>query len=183
MKLIFLRHGESGYNLSGLCNADPVVPVALTAVGHRQAQTAAERLRGLPIQRVYVSRLRRAQETAAIVNVYHGAEIHVDSRLDDRNTGFEGMPVKQYLEAMRGAPDPFDWKVPGGESYRELVARVHGFLADMRGLPESENALVVTHHEVLQAVAGYFQHLALPDMWQVWVENCEILEFGDARRC
>lgn len=183
MKLLFLRHGESEYNLSGLCNADPVIPVALTAVGRYQAQTAAERLRGLAIQRVYVSRLRRAQETAAIVNVWHGAEIHVDSRLDDRNTGFEGMPVGQYLEAMRGAPDPFDWKVPGGESYRELVARVHAFLGDMRGIPESENALVVTHHEVLQAVAGYFQQLALPDMWQIWVENCEILAFEDTRRC
>jgi len=176
-KLVFLRHGESEYNLSGLCNADPAVPVALTPAGRLQAQAAAERLRGLPIRRVYVSRLRRAQETATIVNACHCAEIHVDARLDDRNTGFEGRPVTQYLNAMHGAPDPFAWKAPGGESYREMVARVHGFLADLREADESA-VLVVTHHEVLQAVAGHFQNLDPARMWLVWIGNCETLEFG-----
>ena len=178
MKLVFLRHGESEYNLRGLCNADPGVPVALTPAGRLQAQAAAERLRGLPIRRVYVSRLRRAQETAAIVNACHCAEIHVDARLDDRNTGFEGLPVAQYLDAMHGAPDPFAWKAPDGESYREMAARVHDFLGELRGVDEAA-VLVVTHHEVLQAVAGHFQGLDPARMWQVWIGNCETLEFGE----
>jgi len=177
MKLVFLRHGESEYNLRGLCNADPGVPVALTPAGRLQAQAAAERLRGLPIRRVYVSRLRRAQETAAIVNACHCAEIHVDARLDDRNTGFEGLPVTQYLNAMHGAPDPFAWKAPDGESYREMAVRVHDFLAELRGVDEPA-VLVVTHHEVLQAVAGHFQNLDPARMWQGWIGNRETPEFG-----
>ncbi len=176
MKLIFLRHGESECNLSGLCNADPAVPVALTPAGRRQAEAAAERLRQVPIRRVYVSRLQRARETAAIVNACHAAEIHVDVRLDDRNSGFEGLPVAHYLEAMGAAPDPFAWKAPGGESYQELVARVHAFLAELRTL-DLPAVLVVSHHEVLQAVAGHFQGLDLASMWRVWVGNGEIMEF------
>lgn len=176
MKLIFLRHGESEYNLQGLCNADPSVAVALTQKGRLQAESAAERLRNLPIQSVYVSRLQRAQETAAIVNASHCAGIYVDARLDDRNTGCEGLPIAQYLNTMNSAPDPFSWKAPTGESYREMLARTHAFLEELN--PPGEGAvLVVTHHEVLQTVAGYFRDLSLPEMWAVWVDNCEALEF------
>lgn len=176
MKLLFLRHGESAYNLLGLCNADPGVAVALTAVGRGQAQAAASRLRHLPIRRVYVSRLQRAQETAAIVNSSHCAQIHVDARLDDRSTGYEGMPVAEYLNNMQSAVDPFAWKALGGESYRDMVARVHAFLDELTEVDEPL-ALVVTHHEVLQAVTGYFQDLDPAQMWRVWVDHCELLEF------
>lgn len=176
MRLLFLRHGESAYNLLGLCNADPGVAVALTPAGRQQAVATAERLRDLPIRRVYVSRLQRAQETAAIVNAGHCAQIHVDARLDDRCTGYEGRPVADYLNAMQSAADPFAWKTNGGESYRNMVARVHAFLGE-RTKVDASMMLVVTHHEVLQAVTGYFRHLRPEEMWQVWVDHCELLEF------
>ncbi|HEX7972699.1 MAG TPA: histidine phosphatase family protein [Thiobacillus sp.] len=174
--MVFLRHGESEYNLRGLCNADPAVPVSLTPKGRQQAEAAAQRLRDVPIRRVYVSRLKRAHETAAIVNASHCADIYVDGRLDDRKTGYEGQPVAHYLAAMRSAADPFSWKSPAGESYAEMVGRVHGFLADARHADESV-VLVVTHHEVLQAVAGHFRNLSLSEMYSVWVDNGEVLEF------
>ncbi len=176
MKLLFLRHGEAAYNLRGLCNADPGVAVALTPAGRRQAEATAERLRDWPIQRVYVSRLQRAQETAAIVNASHCAQIHVDARLDDRSTGYEGRPVADYLNAMQSAADPFTWKASGGESYRDMVARVHAFLDELTKV-DASMVLVVTHHEALQAVNGYFRQLAPKEMWQVWVDHCELLEF------
>lgn len=177
MKLIFIRHGESEYNLSGLCNADPAARVSLTELGRQQAGAARERLRQEPIRRVYVSRLQRAQETAAILCGGHCADVRVDARLDDRNTGFEGRPVVDYMAAMQAAPDPFQWKVPGGESYLEMVARVHDFIAELATLEVPGVVLVVTHHEVLQAVAGHFQSLEPARMWRVWVGNCETLEF------
>ncbi len=176
MKLIFIRHGESEYNLRGLCNADPAVRVSLTDLGRRQAGAARERLRRQPVSRVYVSRLQRAQETAAILCGGHCADIRVDARLDDRNSGYEGRPLADYMTAMQAAPDPYRWKAPGGESYLEMVARVHDCIADLVA-EEVDVALVVTHHEVLQAVAGYFGHLEPALMWRVWVGHCEILEF------
>ena len=176
MKLIFIRHGESEYNLSGLCNADPAVRVRLTELGRQQAGVARERLRHEPIHQVHVSRLQRAQETAAILCGGHCADIRVDARLDDRNSGFEGRPVADYLAVMWAAPDPFRWKASAGESYLDMVARVHDFTAELlkADLPA---VLVVTHHEVLQAVAGYFEHLEPARMWRVWVGNCEALEY------
>lgn len=177
MKLIFLRHGESEYNIRGLCNADPATPVGLTGKGRQQAEQAARHWRGTPLRRVYVSRLQRAQETAAIVCGGQCPPICVDARLDDRLTGFEDRPVEDYLRTMGGAPDPFDWKAEGGESYREMVARVHDFLDELVDKRDEPAALVVTHHEVLQAVAGRFRGLDLPAMWQVWVDHGASLEF------
>lgn len=177
MKLIFLRHGESEYNVKGLCNADPCIPVGLTDRGRRQAQLAARRLRHVPLRRVYVSRLQRAQETAAIICGGHCPPICVDARLDDRRTGFEGRPVRDYLRAMQTASDPFGWKAAGGESYREMVARVRDFLDELAGKVDEPAALVVTHHAVLQAVVGRFQGLDLEAMWRVWVDCGASLEF------
>jgi len=176
MKVTFMRHGESAYNLKGLCNSDPSKPVGLTSKGRAQAEKAAQRWRNTPIRRVFVSRLQRAQETAAIVCGSHCPPICVDGRLDDRRTGFEDKPVEEYLRAMGAAQDPFAWKAPGGESYREMVERVNSFLDDLTALDEL-HALVVTHHEVLQAVAGRFQGLDLHGMWHVWVDPGGSLEF------
>ena len=105
-----------------------------------------------------------------------------DARLDDRSTGFEDQPVADYLDTQQRAPDPFAWKAPGGESYRELVARVHGFLAEVCTLDEAA-VLVVTHHQVMQAAAGYFRELTPADMWRVWVDNGATLEFDTADAC
>ncbi len=176
MKLLVLRHGESAYNRLGRCNADPAVPVPLTEEGRAQAGRAANRLRALPIRHIYVSRLQRAQETAGIVNLRHNARIVVDERLDDRRTGYEGQSVTDYLQAMSEAADPFAWKAPGGESYREMVARVHGFLAELERDP-APLVLVVSHHEPMQAIAGRYRGLDPARMWQVWVGNGETLEF------
>lgn len=176
MRLIFMRHGESEYNLRGLCNADPAMPVGLTPRGRQQAKDAARRWRHTPIRRIYVSRLQRAHETAAIACGGHCAPICVDARLDDRRTGFEGRSVQTYLQTMAAAPDPFAWKAEGGESYREMVARVQDFINELRSVDEPV-ALVVTHHEVIQAVSGIFLGLDWQAMWQVWVDHGATVEF------
>lgn len=177
-KRYFLRHGESTWNVQGLSNADPDRPGPLTETGRAQAAEAAKVLGALPIRRIYVSRLPRAQETAAIINARLGVEIRVDARLDDRRTGLEGGAVQDYLAQMKAAPDPFAWKTPAGESYLDMVARVHAFL-DVLARDPAEAVLVVSHHEPLQAVAGRYARLAPEGMWRVWVNNGEWLEFTD----
>ncbi len=61
--LYLIRHGQ--YDLQ---NSPPdELEGALTALGRRQAGRAARRLRGLPIDVIHHSDLRRAVETAAII--------------------------------------------------------------------------------------------------------------------
>ena len=66
MDLWALRHGQSEYNLLGLCNDDPARNVQLSAEGREQAARAADALRTVPLDAVFSSPLPRAVETAGM---------------------------------------------------------------------------------------------------------------------
>ena len=178
IRTIFMRHGESAYNVLGLCNDDPAVAVPLTEVGRRQAEQAAERLAASPIDLLLVSQLPRAGETAAIVNHRRCLPTRVDARLNDRRTGFEGKPIAEYLAARDADPDNFC--AAGGEPYTALKRRVLAFLDDLAGFPE-RHVLVVSHHEVLQVVQWHFSGLSDAATRRLWIDNCGTFEVDHQR--
>ncbi|MDJ0806733.1 MAG: histidine phosphatase family protein, partial [Gammaproteobacteria bacterium] len=61
--IIAMRHGQSEYNILGLCNDDPERQVRLTLAGRRQAEIAGQKLRQVPLQHILCSQLPRAHET------------------------------------------------------------------------------------------------------------------------
>jgi alpha-ribazole phosphatase len=172
MRVHFVRHGESDYNVLGLANGDPARAVSLTSRGREQAEAAAAALAGAAIAQVLVSEFPRARETAAIINRRHGAPMRIDSRLNDRRSGFEGRPIADYLAAV--SDEPIDTTPAGGESYREEIGRVLSFLADLESLPGDE-ILVVTHHEILQIVSGHYAGLDPIAMWRTPVANGQVI--------
>ncbi|SRR6266581_1736457 len=172
---IFLRHGESTYNVRGLCNDDPAIAVPLTERGRRQIEAVADRLVDRRIDLVIVSQLPRARESATIVNRRHGAPVRIDHRLDDRRSGFEGRTVAEYLAARED--DPARFAAHGGESYAGLKARVVAALSDIASLPE-RLVLVVSHHEVLQVVHGHLTGLPDEASRNFAIANGEFFEHG-----
>jgi alpha-ribazole phosphatase len=173
VKLHFMRHAESIYNVLGLCNADPAVAVPLTDKGRLQAEAAANRLAANAIDLIFVSELPRARETAEIVNRHHGAPLRIDARLNDRCNGFEGRPVADYLAAV--SHDPLHCRPEGGETYQELKSRVTAFLDELANAP-AQAVLVVTHHEVLQIAYGHFAGYTDEQMWRHWIGHAEVFE-------
>jgi len=163
----FMRHGESEYNVLGLCNDDPGIPVALTQFGRSQVDQAATEFEPGTIDLLYVSQLPRALETAAIINRHQHAEIVIDPRLNDRRTGFEGRRVADYL-AARDA-DPANFRAEDGESFTMLKARVIDFLDDLRPMC-AHRVLVVSHHEVLQVVRGHTLGWSDHEIRQWWID-------------
>ncbi len=162
-----MRHGESEYNVLGLCNDDPKIPVALTPHGRSQVSQAATGFEPGTIDLLYVSQLPRALETAAIINRRQEAESLVDPRLNDRRTGFEGRRVADYLAARD--VDPANFCTAGGESFTTLKARVIDFLGDLRAI-RSRRILIVSHHEVLQVVRGQTLGWSDHEIRQWWIE-------------
>ena len=152
MRIIGLRHGQSQYNLLELCNDDDARRVALTETGIAQARAAIEPLRGEPIDRVFVSPLTRARQTANVIVTALGLPVEADERLADIRSGFDGRPVADYLAAI--AADPIDTRVPGGESLRDYQQRVDGFLRWLEGQPFG-CTLLVAHEETLRVIEAY----------------------------
>lgn len=86
--LLFVRHGQSEWNLSGRFTGWS--DVALTPAGCQQAAEAGELVRGLQIDAAYTSELSRAQQTLQILLEHaRQQQVHVvtDWRLNERHYG------------------------------------------------------------------------------------------------
>ena len=59
----------------------------ITALGMRQIDALAERMRDVPINAVYASDLSRTQTTAQAILKYHALPLHIDSRLREVGMG------------------------------------------------------------------------------------------------
>jgi broad specificity phosphatase PhoE len=174
MSLWFMRHGETNYNLLGLCNDNPQRDVHLTDKGIQQAEQAAEQLRDKPLRHILVSELPRTQQTAEIINRYHRVPIYHEPALNDIHSGFDGLPVADYFAAI--AHDPLHARVNDGESLLDHKLRVCGFLDDLRS--RQENAvLIVAHEETLRVINAWFRHLTDSALREQHFDNGEILEF------
>jgi alpha-ribazole phosphatase len=173
MKAFFARHGETNYNVQGLCNSDPGINVHLTEKGRSQACEMSEQLKDEQISMIFVSELPRTMETAGIINELHQAPIRIDARINDRRTGFEGRPVDEFLRAVE--EDRFNLKLNDGESFQEEKDRVFSFLSDLSRL-DYKAVLVISHMETMQIIAGYYYDLSDAQMLDVEMKNGQILE-------
>jgi broad specificity phosphatase PhoE len=174
MKLYCLRHGESDYNLLGLCNDDPRHAVHLTENGQLQARLAAEQLRHAPIECIFVSELPRTRETAEILNTCHNVDIITVPALNDIVTGFDGLPVRDYF-AVTGH-DRLHARVNGGESLLDYKARVSGFL-DVLSQQSVNIACIVCHEETMRVITRYSGEISDKEMEKLHFRNCEVVEF------
>jgi len=174
MKLYCLRHGETNYNRLGLCNDDPGRDVHLTEAGIHQAEAAARKLQGVPLERIITSELPRTRETADIINRYHGVPLQAHPALNDIRSGFEGRAVAEYFAAT--GHDRLQVRAHGGESLLDYQARVNGFLEWLRGCT-GQTVLIVAHEETLRVFKAHFDGLPDRDMLDLAFGNCELVEF------
>ncbi len=175
MSLWFMRHGQTNYNLQGLCNDDPGRDVHLSENGLKQAQQAADALRDRPFTHILVSQLPRTRQTAEIVNRHHRVPVRVCPELNDIRSGFDGQPVAAYFAAI--AADPLHVRPPGGESRLEHHRRISRMLLDLQQ-QNVDNFLIVAHEETLRAAHVWFHRQAPQQLLEVDFRNCEVLEFS-----
>lgn len=115
----------------------------LSARGRELAAELGARRRHDGLAAVYTSDLGRAVETAAIAFAGSDIPIYQDARLRECNYGdWNGMPVAR-LHADRGGH--IDVSYPGGECYRDVVARVTAFLTDLARDHDGQRVLLIGH--------------------------------------
>ena len=173
MKVYFIRHGQTNYNVLDLCNDDPTKDVHLTELGKQQAKIVGEKIKNIKLDIAIVSELPRTKETASIITDNRPIEFKVEPRINDRKTGFDGKPVSDFLEALK--PDIFNLKLSNGESFREEKKRAFSFLEELKNY-NLTNVLVVSHSEILQIINGYFNNFSDQEMWDTKIDNCQVLE-------
>jgi probable phosphoglycerate mutase len=124
-RVILVRHAEPDWAPGG---GPSVNDPTLTAFGAAQAEAVAGRLAGEPIDAVYVSPYRRAQQTGAAVADLSRIDLVTIDSLAEVGVAVEGLSqeeVDRYFVEGSQRPLPEHWKGwPGAESFHSFHERV-----------------------------------------------------------
>ena len=129
-RFLFLRHGETDWNLQGRFQGHSDIP--LNATGLVQARDAAAKLKSQTVHRIVSSPLVRALKTAAIVAEHIGLPIYVDSQFSERSFGsFDGQVIAEVKRQHGLAPSELAHRIfpPDAEKWPQTLARGHRNLA------------------------------------------------------
>ena len=122
--------------------------------------------------------LKRALQTAEIINETKNVPIIIDERISERCFGdYEGVNDLAFpFDEFWGFSIERDFK--GAEGLKEFFDRVYGFLDDIREIHKDKKILLVTHGGVSIPTKCYFN--GIPDrktFFDLCIGNCEIVKF------
>ena len=160
--LYLMRHGETTWNRTNRIqgHSDP----ALSPTGRRQVLESARHLRGLGIERMFASDLRRATESARIVERVVRAPITVVPALREINLGrWEGLTPDQVNRRYREGYAKWmaalgNVRVPGAESHDAFCARIRRCWTQVLVRGHERRILIVTHGGVIAALLAHLLH-------------------------
>jgi alpha-ribazole phosphatase/probable phosphoglycerate mutase len=141
IELVYETHSLTEDNDAGI--ATGWLPGRLSARGRELARQLGQRRGGDGIAAVFSSDLARAAETAAIAFGQTTIPVLHDWRLRECDYGQRnGMPA---AELHAGRLGHLDVPYPGGESWRQAVARAGRFLGDLPPRWSGQRVLVIGH--------------------------------------
>jgi broad specificity phosphatase PhoE len=180
-KIFVVRHGQDEDNANLLLNGRRDRP--LTALGRKQAEAAAQKLKKYHIDSIYSSPLKRAFETAQIIAKELGiSRIQKDENLIERDFGIlTGKPyteVPKYATKMLSTDHIlFLLAGEGVEEFPAVYKRAEKFLKNIQKKHPEENVLIVAHGDVLKMM----ESIALGWDWEeglktAYIPNAGIIE-------
>ena len=129
-RLVFIRHGQTEYNLKGLSQG--LIDIPLNETGQRQADALVS-FPGLDnVSAIYSAPSVRAIQTAEPLSKSLAIEITTDPALAEMDQGdYDGFSAEdmrkkipqEFLDAWRSG-NPDDVRMPNGETLREVQDRM-----------------------------------------------------------
>jgi alpha-ribazole phosphatase len=176
-KLILIRHGETNWNVEGRYTGQTDIP--LNSHGIKQAHILTKRLSSQNIDAIYSSDLRRALQTAEILAEACGAPLFADARLREINQGqWEGMHFEEirarFAKAWRRRKDnPLEVAPPGGETVRQVRARVLHVVEEILQRHPNHVVAIVSHGLALSILKTHFGGFPIEKVWDHIPSNTE----------
>lgn len=179
MRIYLTRHGETDWNRTERMQGSNDIP--LNQAGIRQSENLADCLAGrqLPIQRIYTSRLSRAEQTARIVGERLHAPIVICPGLEEMYYGdwqgktFQEMRRQNPEEFEKWVNDPLNYPTLNGESYLDIRERFLKAIYNIAAMESTGDILVVTHGALIMTLMCYLTTTPMKDCFRFAPQNVE----------
>ena len=180
-KALFIRHGQTDYNLEHRLQGS--MPVPLNECGRAQSQSLAAYLKTVQIDAIYTSPRSRALETAAIIGEALGQKINEDERLAEIAFGdFEGHTFAEVEARFPLAYRKWEsgyraFRVPGGESRLDVQRRMQSAWDDITSKSNIATVAMVGHSSAMMIIlASMFAQLPKKPMKNTSITTLERFE-------
>jgi len=179
-KWLLVRHAEAIWNSEGRIQGHVEVP--LNEKGRAQAEALRRRLASVDIQAAYTSNLARAVETTRVILRGRSVPLFPLPALREFSYGlWEGLTFEEVEknyphEYARLMGDGEDFAPPGGESTKELVERIKGFVFSTKASNAEGTLLIVGHGGSLRALIICLLELPNSAFWRLYLDPASLSE-------
>lgn len=181
MKLIFIRHGQTDWNLQGKIQGS--YDSELNDTGIKQAMELSEKLLNLDYKfsKIYTSPQKRALKTAEILSEYSNIDYFPIEDLKEINMGkWEGLSWEEV--EMKYPTEYREWylnrqytKTPDGESYDDMLKRVLKAIKKIIA-ENNDDVVIVSHSAIIMGLQCYVTNTPFNDMLKFKTKNANITE-------
>lgn len=181
MKLLFIRHGQTDWNVEGKIQGS--CDIELNDTGIKQAKELSDKVLdgNYKFSKIYSSPQKRAVKTAEILSQATNLDCVITDGLEEINLGeWEGL---SWAEVKEKYPEEYnEWyinrrytKPPKGEAYQDMLDRV--FPAIHKIIKNNSNDIaIVTHSAVIMCIQCYLTNTPFDKMTKFKTDNTSIIE-------
>ena len=178
MSIYVVRHGQTDYNVKRLYQGRKDIP--LNEIGKKQAMEMAEKFMDIKIDKIFVSPLTRAKQTAECISKITGVLPEIEDGLKERSFGeMEGKANNERCNIEMLLDYEKNYDIYNVEPIQEFFERVAVCLRKIIEENKEKNIVLVTHAGVTQAIEFYFKGMpANKDIESLALKNCEIRKYN-----
>ena len=181
VKVILIRHGETDWNREQIFRGR--IDVALNETGLAQAGAVQESLRDVQIDKIYSSPLKRAFETASVLEENRGLEVEIEEGFIDIDFGeWQGLSHEKVKEKYKKPyeawlAEPQKVVFPDGESLEDVDKRSMKALEKVIENHPEETLAIVSHRVLNKVLLCAILGLELSHFWYIKQDTCTINRF------
>jgi 2,3-bisphosphoglycerate-dependent phosphoglycerate mutase len=177
---IFMRHGEADNNVNRIL-VGRHIESHLTEIGRQQVRDTANYLKEIVVDKVFVSPVIRARETAEIVCDVNNLDYEIDERLYEIELGklvgmnYEDIIEKHgnlFLKFYSGDEQMLDDY--GVESFTSVKVRIKHLLDEAMERYPDKNIIFVTHLDPIKAAISLLLDLKPEALYQWHIRNAAL---------
>ena len=181
LQLYIVRHSQTEFNI-GEPRFRGQHDIPLSEIGIQQAEAIALALKSIPLDAIYYSRLSRARITANKIKQYHSNVLFIEEpnlialNFDDWQGKFHKDIFKTAEERKRWYTNPNIFIILNGETFYDILSRVHRLLGHLRYQTDKKHIALVTHRIVIIHILLYLLRLDPSHFWDFHVDTGSITQ-------